>query len=130
MPVVLVPPGNRGARLGAHHARPDVKGGWARTAPALSSLTVTLLNGVPPVLVTTYIQVTVDPTTTVGPGALSLSVSFVVLTIESPGQARESCVHRRVVSTGLEVVGARYTVHGVAVHIVAVRVVDISGLGA
>src|SRR5438876_350734 len=50
------------------------------TAPALSSFTVWFDSVTFPVLVTTYVHVTVDPTATSGPVPVSLSVPFVFFT--------------------------------------------------
>src|SRR4051812_19446619 len=48
--------------------------------PILSSVTVTFVSVTLPVLTTLYVHVTVDPTSTFGPGALSLFVPFVSFT--------------------------------------------------
>jgi hypothetical protein len=55
-------------------------------AATMLSVTATLVSATLPVLVTAYVHVTVEPTATVGPGAELLSVPFVFLTIERPGQ--------------------------------------------
>ena len=52
--------------------------GWkssvASSGVALSSVTTTLASGATPVLVTTYVKVTLLPASTVSPGAVSASL--------------------------------------------------------
>src|SRR5256885_7808671 len=56
-------------------------------APILLSLTATFDSATFPVFVTVYAQVMAEPVATVGPGAVSLSVPFVVLTRAMAGLA-------------------------------------------
>src|SRR5579883_2681725 len=66
-----------GSRSPFPFASPDW---YAGVTPAWSSVTVTPAIGSLPGLVTSYVQVTGDPTWTYGPGAALLSVPFVSFT--------------------------------------------------
>ncbi len=57
------------------------------TATPWSSATATLERSVLPVLVTTYVHVTVEPTATVGPGAASASWPLVAFSMSIAGAA-------------------------------------------
>ena len=57
------------------------------TAPILLSVTTTFERAMLPVLVTVYVHVITDPTGTIGPVGLLLSVPFVFVTMVSVGVA-------------------------------------------
>ncbi len=64
---------------------PTARLGIVPIAPTLSSVTTMFESATFPVFVTSYVHVTVDPTTTTGPVGVSASTPFVFFSSASPG---------------------------------------------
>ena len=60
---------------------------YAGVTPGILSVTVMFDSVTFPVFVTSYVQVTVDPTSTTGPVGVSASTPFVFFSSTSPGAA-------------------------------------------